>query len=138
MAERSALIVCSDQIEMLASLLNISSKIGVSSPVLVIDSDKHLKTKVNQQIYHLNTTTGILREDYMLKSVHVTNTVAEYREGRFIAVSLRSFLQRRSNFSGIALDLVSVQQIPHLYITHDYDPKQGCYSWNTEIVAQLK
>ena len=41
------------------------------------------------------------------------------------AVTSRGFLQRRSNFSGVVLDLVSVQQIPHLYITHDYDPLQG-------------
>ena len=125
-AERSSLIVCSEQVDMLARLLNISSKIGLASPVLVIDSHEILTVNVNQQVYHLNTTSGVLRESYMLKSVHVTNVVAEYRDGSFRAVALNSFLQRRSNFSGIVLDLVSVQQIPHLYIEHDYDPIQGC------------
>ena len=126
MAERSSLIVCSDQIEMVARLLNISSKIGIASPVLVVDSHEILIVNVNQQVYHLNTTSGVLRESYMLKSVQVTNVVAEYQGGEFRAVALNSFLQRRSNFSGIVLDLVSVQQIPHLYIEHDYDPIQGC------------
>ena len=119
--------MCSGQVEMLARLLNISSKIGLSSPVLVINSDKPLKTNVRQQIYRLNTTSGVLGEAYMLKSVQVTNVVAEYQEGGgFRAVTSKGFLQRRSNFSGVVLDLVSVQQIPHLYITHDYDPVQGC------------
>ena len=112
---------------MLARLLNISSKIGLSSPVLVINSDKPLKTNVRQQIYRLNTTSGVLGEAYMMKSVQVKNVVAEYQEGGgFRAVTSKGFLQRRSNFSGVVLDLVSVQQIPHLYITHDYDPVQGC------------
>ena len=79
MAGRSGLIVCSGQVEMLARLLNISSKIGLSSPVLVIDSDESLKTNVRQQIYRLNTTSGVLTEVYMLKSVQVTNVVAEYQ-----------------------------------------------------------
>ena len=126
-AELSSLIVCSEQVEMLARLLNISSKIGLASPVLVVDSHQLLRANVNQQIYILNTTSGVLRESYMLKSVHVTNVVAEYQRGEFRAITSKSFLQRRSNFSGIVLDLVSVQQIPHLYIEHDYDPARGCY-----------
>ena len=125
-AERSSLIVCSEEIEMLTRLLNISSKIGIASPVLVVDSHEILTVNVNQQVYHLNTTAGVLRESYMLKSVHVTNVVAEFRDGSWRAFTSKSFLQRRSNFSGIVLDLVSVQQIPHLYINHDYNPIQGC------------
>ena len=76
-------MVCSDQVEMLARLLNISRRIGLSSPALVIDSDEPLKTDVRQQIYRLNTTSGVLSEAYMLKSVQVTNAVAEYQDGRF-------------------------------------------------------
>ena len=76
-------MVCSDQVEMLARLLNISRRIGLSSPALVIDSDEPLMTDVRQQIYRLNTTSGVLREAYMLKSVQVTNAVAEYQDGRF-------------------------------------------------------
>ena len=124
--------MCSDQVEMLARLLKISSKIGLSSPVLVIDSIDPLKTDVRQEIYHLNTTSSVLSEAYMLKSVQVTNVVAKYQDGRFIALTPKSFLERRSNFSGVVLDLVSVQQVPHLMIVHDYDPLQGC--WINEIL----
>ena len=128
MAEQSGLIVCPDQVEVLALLLKTSNKIGLSSPVLVIDSAKPLKTNVRQQIYQLNITSGMLREVYVLKSMEVANVLAEYKAGRFSeGQNPRGFLQRRSNFSGIFLDLVSVQQIPHLIITNEgYNHDQGC------------
>ena len=127
-AEQSGLIVCPDQVELLAVLLNTSNKIGLSSPVLVLDSAKPLNTNVRQQLYHLNTTSGVLKEVYMLKSVEVTNVVAEYKAGSFSKVqNARGFLQRRSNFSGMVLDFVSVEQTPHLIITnYDEDHNQGC------------
>ena len=101
---------------------------------MVIDSIEPLNTNVRQQVYHLNTTSGVLSEAYMLKSVQVTNVVAKYQDGRFIALAPKSCLERRSNFSGVVLDLVSVQQVPHLMIRHDYDPLQGC--WMNEILKK--
>ena len=74
-AEQSGLIVCSDQVEMLARLLNISSRVGLSSPVMVIDSIQPLKTNVRQEIYHLNNV-------YNVNNIYIYNNYHYYDSSR--------------------------------------------------------
>ncbi len=119
-------IVCPEYLEVARHHLQANEHLGAKKNVLLIasvgvwqskdisrenvslqdDTPLGLNTTVKQQVYILSSTSGRLLEEYVIAGTRIRRFLGTSKNGHFTASSdLKPFLERRSDFGGVALKI---------------------------------
>ena len=93
---------------------------------MIVVSNKNItfeNVHVNQRVFNLDQVSGVLSENYKVGDRTVSNTIGVFNSsGDYRPLISDDFLQRRSNFHGLSMRLVSAQQKPNLFLRDQARP----------------